>query len=358
MATPKKKEYILNEGQESLILENFGRGITDINLLTKLVTGNEKKDGRDIEGVAVKKFLIGKKLDYKTKHNATAKPAIELTEDQKIIVKQSMFDDKSSLQIAKEIFGEQVAKLSQEQRAVLAYIREVNPDYKPEVSNTATTYYAPSDINRVVKEINDAVGINLDPEKISGKYKQYIDRLRVNLGTLRFVRICNSYTNNKDRDLFKQQFVLLTWDKPDLSADELNLYMNVCKDIVNGEILTSHINTLNAVFENMGENQDEFTVRFAETLKSKTGEYQDNQKRVSDTIKKLQGDRADRLKSQGKDDTNFITIVQLAQDEKERQNMLRLAELQRAAIQEEANRLESMDDFRCRIMGVSKEDVI
>jgi tRNA uridine 5-carbamoylmethylation protein Kti12 len=174
---------------------------------------------------------------------------------------------------------------------------------------------------------------------------------------MRFVRICNSYSVLRDRELFEQQFILLTWDKPDLTADELNLYMNVCKDIVNGEVLTAHINTLNRLFEEI-EDSNELTQRFADTLSAKTDEYQQNQKRVSDTIKKLQGDRADRLKSQGRDETSFINIVQLAQDEKERKNMLRLVELQRAAISEEANRLESMDQFRCRIMGLSKDDVI
>jgi len=68
--------------------------------------------------------------------------------------------------------------------------------------------------------------------------------------------------------------------------------------------------------------------------------------------------RADRLKNLAKDETSFVSIVQLAQEETERKNMLRLAELQRAAISEEANRLESMDDFVCRIFGVAKEEVI
>jgi tRNA uridine 5-carbamoylmethylation protein Kti12 len=175
---------------------------------------------------------------------------------------------------------------------------------------------------------------------------------------MRFIRICDSYLNHKDRDLFVEEFVRLTWDKPDLTADELNLYMNVCKDIVNGEVLTSHISTLNEMFSQMGDDPTEFSVKFSEMLGAKTSEYQQNQKRVSDTIKKLQGDRSDRLKNLAKDETSFVSIVQLAQEEQERKNMLRLAELQRAAISEEANRLENMDDFVCRIFGVAKEEVL
>ncbi len=359
MATPRKKEFILDENQKQLILDNFNKGVTDVNLLTKVVCGNDKKDGRDIEGIAVRKFLVASKLNYKTKHNAPAGPDVTLTEDHKELIRKGMGENKTTISMAREIFGQEVNNLSKEWRAVLTFIRETNPDYRPDTPNDAGKYYAPKETDRVIKKINEAVGIELESSKISGKYKQYVDKLRINLNSMRFVRICDAYTNQKDRDLFEQQFVLMTWDKPDLTADELNLYMSVCKDIVNGEVLTQHIYSMNRIFDSMdGEEENTFSIKFAETLKAKTDEYQQNQKRVSDTIKKLQGDRSDRLKNQGKDETSFISIVQMAQDEQERKNMLRLAEMQRATISEEANRLESMEEFRCRIMGVSKEDVI
>ena len=359
MATPPKKTYILTENQKSLILDNFGKGVTDVNLLTKLVTGNDKKDGRDIEGKAVRLFLAENGKRYKTKHNPVREDSPELSEENKKQIELWMAEDKTTLEMAKAIFGAETKKLSREWRAVFAYVQEVNPDYRPEQAPLSTTkYYAPRELSRVVAYINQSVGISLDPEKISGKYKAYVEKLKCNMGSMRFSRICDSYLNQKDRDLFIEEFVRLTWDKPDLTADELNLYMNVCKDIVNGEVLTNHINTLNEVFSQMGDDPTEFSVKFSEMLNAKTSEYQQNQKRVADTIKKLQGDRADRLKNLAKDETSFVSIVQLAQEETERKNMLRLAELQRAAITEEANRLESMEEFRCRIMGIGKEDVI
>jgi hypothetical protein len=359
MATPKKKEYPLDDNQKQLITDNFGKGVTDVNLLTKLVTGNDKKDGRDIEGIAVRKFMAEKGFRYKTKHNPVREDVITLTDENKRQIELWMAEDKTTIQMAQEIFGAEIKKLSREWRAVYACVQEINPDYRPDQSTpTATKYYAPKELSRVVNYINSSVGVNLDPEKISGKYKAYVEKLKCNMGSMRFIRICDSYLNHKDRDLFVEEFVRLTWDKPDLTADELNLYMNVCKDIVNGEVLTSHISTLNEMFSQMGDDPTEFSVKFSEMLGAKTSEYQQNQKRVSDTIKKLQGDRSDRLKNLAKDETSFVSIVQLAQEEQERKNMLRLAELQRAAISEEANRLENMDDFVCRIFGVAKEEVL
>jgi hypothetical protein len=359
MATPPKKPYILSENQKSLILDNFGKGVTDVNLLTKLVTGNDKKDGRDIEGKAVRMFLAENGKRYKTKHNPVREDSPELSEENKKQIELWMAEDKTTIWMAQQVFGAETKKLSREWRAVFAYVQEVNPDYRPDQAPlTSTKFYAPKELSRVVNYINQSVGINLDHEKISGKYKAYVEKLKCNMGSMRFARICDSYLNQKDRDLFIEEFVKLTWDKPDLTADELNLYMSVCKDIVNGEILSAHIITLNSVFDEMGEDPTEFSVKFSEMLNSKTNEFQQNQKRVADTIKKLQGDRADRLKNLAKDETSFISLVQMAQEEEERRNMLRLAELQRAAITEEANRLESLDEFMCRIMGVSKEEIV
>ena len=359
MEKKKKKEYPLDDNQKQLITDNFGKGVTDVNLLTKLVTGNDKKDGRDIEGIAVRKFMAEKGFRYKTKHNPVREDVITLTEENKRQIELWMAEDKTIIWMTQEIFGAEAKRLSREWRAVYACVQEINPDYRPDQSTpTATKYYAPKEMNRVVNYINSSVGVNLDPEKISGKYKAYVEKLKCNMGSMRFIRICDSYLNHKDRDLFVEEFVRLTWDKPDLTADELNLYMNVCKDIVNGEVLTNHINTLNEVFTQMGDDPTEFSVKFSEMLNAKTSEYQQNQKRVSDTIKKLQGDRADRLKNSSRNDFTFLDIVRAFQEEEERKQMLYHAEMERLAAEEEITRLESMEQWRARILGIYKEDVV
>lgn len=358
MATPRKKEYILDENQKQLILDNFSRGVTDVNLLTKLVTGNDKKDGRDIEGVSVRKFLVESKLNYKTKHNAVREDVVSLTDENKEVIRQGMTNNKTTIALAREIFGQGVNNLSREWRAVLAFMREENPDYRPDAPNDAGKYYAPKETSRIVKIVNESVGLEINPENISGKYKQFIDKLRVNMNSMRFARVCDNYLNIKDRDLFVEEFVKLTWDKPDLTADELNLYMNVCKDIVNGEVLSGHIATLNQVFDSMGENQEEFTVKFSEMLSAKVNEYQQNQKRVADTIKKLQGDRADRLKSKSSGALSLIGLLEEFQDEKTRRHMIDMGRRQKLIRVQEGERLESISEMKARVLGFSIEDVV
>lgn len=358
MATPRKKEYVLSDNQKQLILDNFSKGVTDVNLLTKLVTGNDKKDGRDIEGVSVRKFLAENGKSYKTKHVALREDSVVLTDEHKEKIRQAMMDNKTTISVARELFGQEVNNMSREWRAVWAFMREENPDYRPDAPETAGKYYAPKETSRIVKIVNESVGLSINPESVSGKYKQYIDKLRVNMNSMRFARVCDNYLNAKDRELFVEEFVKLTWDKPDLTADELNLYINVCKDIVNGEVLSGHISTLNQVFDSMGENQEEFTVKFSEMLGAKVNEYQQNQKRVADTIKKLQGDRADRLKSKSSGALSLIGLLEEFQEEKTRRKMLEMGRRQKLIRIEEGERLESISEMKARVLGFSIEDVV
>jgi len=360
MATPPKKPYILTENQKSLILDNFGKGVTDVNLLTKLVTGNDKKDGRDIEGKAVRLFLAENGKRYKTKHNPVREDSPELSEENKKQIELWMAEDKTTLEMAKAIFGAETKKLSREWRAVFAYVQGINPDYSPEFGQRIENigqYYVPKETDRIVKKINEATGLELNPLSLSGKYKQYVDKLRVTLNNLRFVTICNSYTNKRHRDLFEQQFILLTWDKLDLTPDELNLYMNVCKDIVTSESLSKHINSMNEFFESM-EDAGELTQRFAETLKAKASEYQHCMQRISKVTADLQGDRAKRLESKSSGALSLIGLLEEFQEERSRRQIIELGRREKEARKKEGQRLESISELKARVLGFAIDDVI
>jgi hypothetical protein len=51
-------------------------------------------------------------------------------------------------------------------------------------------------------------------------------------------------------------------------------------------------------------------------------------------------------------------LVQFFQDEEERKNMVRMAEMQKEVIQQEAHRLEGMSEWKARVLGISQDDVI
>ena len=344
--TESQKEFILNLFKEE----------PNIITITKRVFEDDKLDGRSKEGRAVTKFLAENGLKTKTTKHTKAKD-ISLTEEQKEKILELIGDGMNTSQIADLIFDKKVKRLSNQWRAVNEIVNQKSEEEKDEGQDSSGRYIPPQAVSRIIKKINDSTGYGLEEDRMSRNQKHCCDKLRVNLSNSRFVAIVNNYTNPRDKELFEQEFVRLTWDKPDLTADELNLYMNVAKEIINLELITGHLQKLNDMFES-ADDQDEMTVRLAEIIKAKSAEYHQCETRIENLTKKLQGDRGARLANKQKETASFLSIVQLFQEEEERKNMVRIAEMQKEIIKEEAKRLEGMAAWKARVLGIGIDDVL
>jgi hypothetical protein len=345
----------LTDIQKEFILNLFKEDPNIINI-TKKVFENDKLDGRSKEGKAVTKFLAENGLKAKTTKHPKAKN-VSITEDQKESILMMSEDGMNTSQIADLIFKKTVKRLSNEWRVVNEIVSEKNEEEKDKGQDSSGNYIPPQAISRIIKKINDSTGYGLEEDRMSRNQKHCCDKLRINLSNSRFVAIVNNYTNPRDKELFEQEFIRLTWDKPDLTADELNLYMNVAKEIINLELITGHLQKLNDMFES-ADDQDEMTVRLAEIIKAKSSEYHQCESRIENLTKKLQGDRGARLANKQKETASFLSIVQLFQEEEERENMVRIAEMQKEVIKEEAKRLEEMSAWKARVLGIGIDDVL
>lgn len=347
----------LTEEQKQFIIDNQKK-INDLIVMTKKCFNDESLDGRSKEGRAVRKFMIENEIEFKTKFRPKQDPIV-FSKEQKDFIIQQAEDGLSSLEIGKLLFPDKrVGPLSLEQRAVLEIIRDVNPEIIPSKDGGAlNTYLPPKSMSRIIKKINDACGLDLNDKKLNRQYQICAEKLGIHLSNSRFLKIVNNYLDMSDRELFEQEFVRLTWDKPDLTADEINLYLNVCKEIINLEVISKHLNKLNDMFD-VADDQTEMSVRLAEIIKAKSGEYHQCENRIENLTKKLQGDRATRMKDKNKENASILSIVQLFQEKEERDNMVRIAEMQKATIKKEAERLEGMAEWKARILGISQDDAI
>jgi hypothetical protein len=342
----------LTKEQKDLILESFRNDPNIINI-TKIVFDNENLDGRSKEGRAVTKFLAENGLKTKTTKREKQKE-VNLTTDQLNLVDSLRKDGLNTSEIADIIFNKTIPRLSVEWRAVNELLHQEREEPKEE---NQASYVAPNAISRLIKKINDSTGYGLEEGKMSRTHHTCCDKLRINLSNSRFVAIVNNYSNFRDKELFEQEFIRLTWDKPDLTADEINLYMNVAKEIINLELITGHLQKLNDMFES-ADDQDEMTVRLAEIIKAKSSEYHQCESRIENLTKKLQGDRGARLANKQKETASFLSIVQLFQEEEERKNMVHIAEMQKQIIKKEAEKLEGMAAWKARVLGIGIDDVL
>jgi hypothetical protein len=347
----------LTKDQQEFIFNHY-KLIKDLNELTKKVFNDDSLDGRTTEGKLIRAFLVQNNLKYKTTKHIKV-DSVEFSESNKHFIIESAKQGMSSFAIAELLFPDkEIKKLGAEQRAVLEHIRTVNEDFVPsQESGLLTSYSPPKSYTRLIKKIFDSTGFQLEENKLGRSQKNCLDKLCINLSNSRFVKIMNNYTDKNDRLLFEEEFTRLTWDKPDLTADEINLYMNVCKEIINLETISKHLNKLNDLFD-QAEDQNEMTVKLAEIIKAKSGEYHQCEGRIEALTKKLQGDRSERMKNRQRENASILSLVQMFQEEEERKNMIRIAEMQKELVSKEAENLEGMAAFKARVLGISKEDVI
>jgi len=343
--------------EHKLFIDKNYLQIPNIDLLTRALFEDDSLDGRNKEGKAVASYMIEKGYGYKTRvHNKSKK--ITLAEDQKKLINEYAEDDLNSLQIAQLIFQDkEVKNLSMEQRVVADYLKTNAPDFiKDSPVVERGKYIPPKSTLKVISKINGFTQSSLDSDKLKRDEKENVGQLHKYLNSPRFCQLMNTY-NCEDGELFEAEFVRATWNKPDLTVDEVNLYINVCVDYINLKTINRNMEKLNRMFDQV-EDQNEMSIKLAEILKAKSSEYHQCEQRQESLIKKLNGDRAVRTKNKQEKFGSVLSLVQAFQLEEERLRMIDLAEKQKMLVKDEADNLESMDSWKARVVGLRKGDVI
>lgn len=348
----------LSEEQEQLIRSNHST-TPDLIELTRIVFGNESLDGRSKEGRAVKDFLVENNLEYNTTKREKV-PDLELSREQQDFIRQYSAEGMNSLEIAKLIFPPdvEIKKLGKEQRTVIEFLEENAPELVSDSEDALTSLWsAPVGINGILAKVNKYCVEKIDLKKAAKYEIECLEKVVIYLASPRFIWTINNYNSQADRELLEAEFIRATWDKPDLTTDEINLYLNVCIDYINLKNISKHIEKLNQMFDDL-EEENEMTVRLAEVLKAKSTEYDQCEKRQQQLISSLNGDRVKRIATKIDKNASILALVQAFQNEEERRFMVQMAEKQKLDIEAEANRIEGMDSWKARVLGIDKSDII
>lgn len=345
---------MLSEEQKKFILENFDKH-PEILWLTRNTFKDEKLDGRSKEAKEIKAFLRKNGLKHKTTKFVKTKPEIKFTDEQvEFIINQAQNGLKST-EIAQMIFPDKkVVSLSLEQKSVFKVIQDSGLN---NIQYESKGYNPPKSLRPALKKVNDYTQLGIEEEKLSVQQKKCLEQLIRYLHSPKFVKDIDSLEDKEDKNLFEGEFVRAVWDKVDLTVDELNLYINVCSDYVEQKNIKRRLEILNKKFEETEDHQD-LTMRLVEMMKSLSSQLHECKNRIEKSISKLNGDRAKKREHKEKNSASILALIEAFQEEEERLRMIRLVELQNQAIEEEVDRLENMDEFKARILGISKRDVI
>jgi len=346
----------LTDEQKEFINKNYKK-INNLNELTNAVFMGEDLDGRTKEGRAVRQYMASKDYKYTTRENKKV-PPVKLTDEHKEFILANADGNMKAFDMAKILFPEkEVTPLSKETIVITDFLKQQAPEKVHPKENAVGDKYKPAKtFAAAIELINKSTSQELDPNKMQMQVKKGVEALISFLQSPRLIQTIGNYTNKEDRILFEAEFVRATWDKPDLTSDEVNLYINVCIDYINLMNIQKAIDKLNTMFEEC-EDQRDMTVRLAELLKTKSEEYNQCEKRMESLITRLNGDRAKRVQHKQNQNASILNLVQLFQEEEERKVMVKIAQMQKQLVEEEANNIESMPDWKARVLGLRKGDV-
>jgi hypothetical protein len=348
----------LTEEQKEEILKLFKKN-PDLMFITRNIFNDEDIDGRSKQGRAVRNFLAGQDK----RANTSLAPKVELVhldkKQKEFLMTDSIEVGMNALEIARLTFKDRdVQPLSMKHRVIVDFLKT----YRPEIVDdneiiTKEKWTPPKSINRAIVKINNFCGTRLEELNLQTKQKRLVEQLILYFKSPRFNHFINQYATIADRSLFESEFVRAVWDKPDLTNDELNLYVTVCANYVRQKHIQMRIDKLNALLDDQ-DNERDITMRLTEIIKATSEELNQCEKRIESLTKDLNGSRTARLKAKGEENGSIFALVEAFQDREERDRMIMMAELQNKLIEEEADRLESMDDYKARILGISKKELL
>lgn len=350
----------LTEEQQQQVLALFEE-TQDLNVITQKIGKDPNLDGRCKLGRRIRSFLAGEGKDYGVK-GGSKKGKLDLTEEQMKFLNSDLIDNKMKpLEIAKLVYkNANIVSLGQEHRTVMAYLEEYRPDV---VDHTLTIadgkWHKPKRIEAVISLVNKWCNLDLpcSRDKLPNKSRKGIERLFDYLNVYKLWTTLNSLNTEDDRNLYESEFVRYTWDKPDLTNEELNLYMMVCSNIVRAKHIQKRMDDFVISLESKADDA-EISIKQTEHFKALNDELNACEKRISDTITKLNGDRSKRVEKLQSVNANILALVEAFQEKEERDRMVMMADRLNKLVEEEAEKFESVGEFSARIFGISREELV
>lgn len=358
-------EIELSDDQKSKLLNEWNSrpdNPPSLSELVKIAFEKDDVDGRSKEGKAVKKFLASRQIKPKKSHEYQAKGLIELNDEQKEYVSNNC-STMTGLEIAKILFkNDTLTNLSQETRSILEYMKSIpsNIKYIQNQNEDIPTedYRPPRSEERMIAKINKYILEGIDKNKITPKQKKDITSLIAYMNTHRFIHQINLYDEENDRELFESSFIRYTYDKNDLTQEEVDQYIVLATEVVISSSIQQTINVLQNQIDMSTQEDGKIPMALVEASSTARKEYNDCVNRQQKLLQDLKIKRSDKLSKQIKENASILNLVEMWKQEESRQKLLKMAELRKAAVKKEIERLATMDELKSKILGISEDDIL
>lgn len=355
-------QYGISFSQQEFIEENFAK--MSIKDLCQKVFEDETINEQSKEYGDIKRFIARGKRKVQR---------VEFTEDQIAFIENN-YSVMGFHEIAKTLFPDKDIKpLSSETQTVKHFIEALGLS-KFSVSDSKTINegdleeYKPIKSNvKLIQKINAAdPNARINSQKMKPIHKQYVEHLKVCLQSRRFLLAINSMQEEVLRLLFEEEFIKVVYDKMDLNAEELNMYITLCEEYTQQYQLQGYINKLEKKIEEaIYENDDDEDGKggrvyqtYVELLDKRRAALKDSKSRTVTLQTNLSGSRTKRLDGQAKVNESLAKFVEEWKTEEGRRQALIIAEARNQALKKEKERLESMSEYIANIHGLGENEII
>jgi hypothetical protein len=381
---------VLTTEQEDLIRSSFESGDSpDLSDLTRIVFNDNTLDGRSKQGRAIKEYIAQFKIGSVSVRSPKKGKNVELTEEQKEkILEQIKNPEYSCLNIARDIFDMQnITPFFAEFKAVSAFVDNhvgknkidqggqlhqlesktedellvyaYSPTARSEISKNLDPYKNPANITQAIYRINKYLNYGWKEDSIKKSQLKSVEAL---LGYLKVFRLhyqINSYSRLEDRDLFEDAFIRYTYDKDDLTQEELDQFITLSNEVVIAADIQRRIEYLRMSLDYMASESDgrKISMSLNEAINNAQTEYNQCISRQDKLYKNLTVNRSKRIEEKRNENASILNLVYAWKHEENRARMIALAERQRQAMNEEIEKLSSIDEFKAIIRGLDPKEI-
>jgi len=363
--TLEEPKIILSAEQEKLILETFNKNeggvIPSVTSLVKLAFPNLKDiDGRSKEGRAIKELLVSKGMRAKTTTTYQVKEKILLTRAQMEFISNN-HKNMTMVEMSRTLFhNPSLGALNQETRSIAEYVKLLDPS-KFEASNIPEGAYSPpKTIAGVYQKVNQYVwNHEISKSDMTAQQKTGLETLLGYMNTFRFAHQINLYDEQSNRDLFESEFISCTYDKNDLTPEEVSQYIILSHESVNSANIQRRMENLQKMMDNVAEEEKQrISMSLVEAIGKLQTEYHQSVKRVQDLLGDLKEKRSKRMEEKRSAHASVLNLVQLWKQERTRKKLLYLGDARKKVLEKAAMELSSMDSVKATLLGIDVDEVI
>lgn len=285
----------------------------------------------------------------------------DLTREQKLFVENNC-EKMRVVEMARDIHCNKKIFAGDERCVKIAeYMKSINKIFfEPPDETPSKDYIPPKSVAKLIDKINlYAPNANWTESKLSGKQKKDVQTLMGYLNTFRYAYQMNSYDNMTDRSLFESTFIRHTYDKSDLTEEEVDQYISAAIHLVNSANIKKEEILLHKILKDSVEEEDvKISMSLQEAISNARKEFGASEKNFNDLINSLKVKRSERMKQKIQENASILNLVQLWKDEESRKKLIHLANIRNDKLKEEIDRLGSMDGLKATILGISEDEII